>query len=171
SGRMSAFPHIPRHFVNWLETQPETAQFCQPGQTLTDAVMPRRVYGQYVNFILHRTLDKIPAGSKLEFLSDQALNLTELPGTRFEIELKAGRKFRTDKVVLALGNFAPEPLALSPEMLESESYYGNPWKPESLKNLQPDEPILLVGTGLTMIDVVLSLLEQHFTGKIIAVSP
>src|SRR5690606_4531716 len=31
--------------------------------------------------------------------------------------------------------------------------------------------ILLVGTGLTMIDVVLSLLEQHFTGKIIAVSP
>src|SRR5690606_24633164 len=71
SGRMSAFPHIPRHFVNWLETQPETAQFCQPGQTLTDAFMPRRVYGQYVSFILHRTLDKIPAGSKLEFLSDQ----------------------------------------------------------------------------------------------------
>ena len=71
SGRMSAFPHIPRHFVNWLEEQPGVMQFCQPGETLEQAFMPRRIYGQYVAYILKNTLDKGPAGSRLIVIDDE----------------------------------------------------------------------------------------------------
>ncbi|MBK0401484.1 FAD/NAD(P)-binding protein [Adhaeribacter sp. BT258] len=171
SGRMSAFPHIPRHFVNWLETQPDVEQFCQPGETLADAFMPRRVYGQYVANILKMALEKLPAGSKLEIIEDEAISIAELSEKHFLVELKNGPSFQTEKIVLALGNFAPEPLRLPEEILTGENYFGNPWKPEILEDLRPEEPVLLVGSGLTMVDVVLSLLEQKFTGKIIAISP
>ncbi|MFC5269106.1 FAD/NAD(P)-binding protein [Adhaeribacter terreus] len=171
SGRMSAFPHIPRHFVNWLEVQPDVQQFCQPGETLAEAFMPRRVYGQYIDYILKRTLENLPAGSKLELIEDEAISIAELSDKYYWVELQSGKGFRTEKIVLALGNFAPESLNLPKEILASNFYFGNPWKPEILENLRSEEPILLVGTGLTMIDVVLSLLEQKFTGKIIAISP
>ena len=171
SGRMSAFPHLPRHFVNWLETQPEAQQFCQSGQSLADAFMPRRVYGQYVAYILKTALEKMPAGSKLELIDDEAIAITELPDKHYRVDLKSGLHFKTEKIVLALGNFAPEPLKLPAGILESEYYFGNPWKPEMLENLHPEEPVLLVGSGLTMVDVVLSLLEQKFGGQIIAISP
>src|SRR5688572_12800575 len=172
SGRMSAFPHIPRHFVNWLETQPDVMQFCQPGETLAEAFMPRRIYGQYVAYILNNALDKSPAGSRLIVIEDEVTGVKTTNQKRYVISLKSHPEFETEKIVLALGNFLPEQLkGLSEEVLQSGRYFGNPWQSEAVENLEADEPVMLVGTGLTMVDVVLSLLERNFTGKIIAVSP
>jgi uncharacterized NAD(P)/FAD-binding protein YdhS len=56
-------------------------------------------------------------------------------------------------------------------VLNSSNYKGNPWLPDALENLESGLPVLLIGSGLTMVDVVLSLLQQDFKGKIIAVSP
>ena len=172
SGRMSAFPHIPRHFVHWLEKQEGVEQFCQPGENLADAFMPRRVYGHYVAHILKTALENIPAGSKLEIFPEEAIAVEQLSKNRYKVLLGNGDEFETDKIVLALGNFEPADLPGIPEEVkQSGHYFGNPWKPEALDKLNPDEPVFLVGTGLTMVDVTLSLLEQEFPGKIIAISP
>jgi uncharacterized NAD(P)/FAD-binding protein YdhS len=47
---------------------------------------------------------------------------------------------------------------------------GNPWAPEAFSALDSDAPLLLVGTGLTMVDTVVSLLDAGHTGPIHAVS-
>jgi uncharacterized NAD(P)/FAD-binding protein YdhS len=39
-----------------------------------------------------------------------------------------------------------------------------------MADLDPDAPVLLVGTGLTMVDVVISLLDQKHRGQIYAIS-
>lgn len=172
SGRMSAFPHQPRHFVHWLESQPDAMQFCEDGQSLADAFMPRRVYGRYIEHVLNFTRENMPAGCRLLVVEDEVLDLSAHGKKQYEVRLKNSPSFITDKVVLALGNFEPSPLpGLTPEVLGSSLYFSNPWKPEVLAGLNPDEPVLLAGTGLTMVDVVLSLLEQQFSGKIIAFSP
>ena len=172
ASRMSAFPHIPGHFVNWLEKQPDVAQFCMPGENLAHAFMPRRIFGQYVAHILENALDKMPAGCRLIVIEDEAVSIKPTKEKRYEVTLKNGPAFETEKVVLALGNFLPEKLrGLSGEVLQSGRYFGNPWHREAIESLEPTKPVMLVGTGLTMVDVVLSLLEQKFAGKIIAVSP
>src|SRR5688572_23904049 len=65
AGRMSAFPHIPDHFVRWLEKQPEAEAYCEPRQCLAQAFMPRQLYGKYVETILANTIRDLPAGSRL----------------------------------------------------------------------------------------------------------
>ncbi|KAA9333697.1 FAD/NAD(P)-binding protein [Adhaeribacter soli] len=172
SGRMSAFPHQPKHFVHWLENQPDVQQYCQPGECLADAFMPRKVYGRYIAYVLDCARDNMPAGCRLQFIEDEALEVTPQAKGKYQVTLKSGEPFLTEKVVFALGNFAPSPIAgLDPEVVESSFYFGNPWKPEALTNLKQNETVMLIGTGLTMVDVVLSLLEQKFAGRIIAFSP
>lgn len=44
------------------------------------------------------------------------------------------------------------------------------WADDTLTSIKPDDPILIVGTGLTMIDFVLSLDRHGHRGKITALS-
>ena len=48
--------------------------------------------------------------------------------------------------------------------------YHDPWAYGATLGLRPDEPVLIVGTGLTMIDLVLGMRARGFTGPIIALS-
>jgi uncharacterized NAD(P)/FAD-binding protein YdhS len=47
---------------------------------------------------------------------------------------------------------------------------GNPWTPGALAALDTDAPVLLVGTGLTMVDTVVALLDAGHIGPIHALS-
>ncbi len=171
ANRMSAFPHIPLHFANWLKTQPDAEQFCQPGETVATAFMPRQVYGRYLDHVLEHAIETIPAGSKFELIEDEALAIEQLKNNKYRISLRNRPAYETEKVILALGNFEPEPLkGISEEVKASGLYFGNPWLPIIPEDLDQHEPVLLIGTGLTMIDVVLSLLEKDFKGPIYAVS-
>jgi uncharacterized NAD(P)/FAD-binding protein YdhS len=49
-------------------------------------------------------------------------------------------------------------------------YRRDPWERSALRDLAPDAPVLLIGSGLTMVDTVLSLLGQEHTGKIHSIS-
>jgi len=46
----------------------------------------------------------------------------------------------------------------------------DPWRPEVLANVPANQQILLIGTGLTMLDVVLDLRARGVTGMIHAIS-
>ena len=50
------------------------------------------------------------------------------------------------------------------------NYYRNPWSPEITKNLASTAPVLLIGTGLTAVDVALSLREAGHRGIIHTIS-
>jgi uncharacterized NAD(P)/FAD-binding protein YdhS len=65
--------------------------------------------------------------------------------------------------VLAPGHFPPA--ANSPPY-----FFGNPWDANALAGLWPDGTVLLIGTGLTMMDTVCSLLDRRHRGRIHAIS-
>jgi uncharacterized NAD(P)/FAD-binding protein YdhS len=64
--------------------------------------------------------------------------------------------------VLAIGNVTAEETI--------PGYIANPWSDQALADLNPAAPVLLIGTGLTMVDMVISLLDQGHTGPIHAIS-
>jgi uncharacterized NAD(P)/FAD-binding protein YdhS len=52
----------------------------------------------------------------------------------------------------------------------AQNYWSNPWASGVAQGLEKDTPVLLVGTGLTMVDVALSLREAGHRGPIHTIS-
>ncbi len=89
-------------------------------------------------------------------------------GVRVELR---GRTLDADAAVLAVGNLPPhDPPGLDPDKLSAERYKGDPWNASVPENLSDADTVLIIGTGLTMIDVVLLLDARGFRGKIVALS-
>lgn len=138
---MSAFAEEPGHFLDWLRRQDATelGPLCPDGAG-PDAFVPRRLYGRYLREVAaglgHRAI-------RVEALRrDGAAWVAEPGGIR-------GRA-----VALCLGNPPPAPAFAGPGVV------ADPWAPGALAAIPPGEEVLILGSGLTMADVVLSLRER-----------
>lgn len=160
AGKMSAFPQEPNHFLNWLSENGYV-------EFTPSSFVPRRIYGDYVATVLQEAEENAPDFVRLERIVDEAIAI-EVSSENIIIYLSGGECFCVDKVVLALGNFPaslPEPLA----SLENR-YITDAWSDDAIAELNTNDSILLIGTGLTMVDIVVALQEKGFQGKIHAVS-
>jgi uncharacterized NAD(P)/FAD-binding protein YdhS len=167
AGRMSAFPDQPRHFLDWLHSRPthELDGVMPDG----DRFVPRRLFGRYVRQQLHDALRR-QSSVHLELLHGSVASITQEP-RNLRLHIEGGHDIATDIAVLALGNFAPEPIPVADSMFYDPTlYYPDPWSPRAFADLDPAAPVLLIGAGLTMVDAVISLLDQGHVGPIHAVS-
>jgi uncharacterized NAD(P)/FAD-binding protein YdhS len=86
------------------------------------------------------------------------------------VGFEAGDAVEADYVVLAMGNFAPgRPFAVDPSAAEHPGFIADYWKTRE-RLIAADASILLVGSGLTMVDAVLDLSAKNHRGSIRAVS-
>jgi uncharacterized NAD(P)/FAD-binding protein YdhS len=87
------------------------------------------------------------------------------------IVLADGGEIAAAHAVLALGNRPPaSPEAPGLSRLVPPRYVSDPWTPGALEALAADGPVLLVGTGLTMVDVALVLAKRGVERTLHAVS-
>jgi uncharacterized NAD(P)/FAD-binding protein YdhS len=165
AGRMSAFADKPDHFINWLRTKREFKDLIDDKIELQ--FFPRAIYGIYLTEII----SDYTSQKQLEFINAEAINITQ-KGSKYFVQLNNNNSIESDAVVLAMGNYLPaEPKVENKFDFDDINYFKNPWDNSFLKDIDINKDILLVGTGLTMIDCVCSLLKLNFKGKIIAVSP
>jgi len=161
AGNMSAFVEEPDHFL----------QFCQslnPAYTASSFV-PRKLYGDYLASVLDHAEQHSCVGVKLERVVSEVHRLRP-DGAGAILELVNGQHIKADQVVLAFGNFSPlDPPGFSTSM-GSRCYQSDPWACAAAPLVDADSPILLVGAGLTALDVSLGLLQQGHRGAIHMVS-
>src|SRR5271166_1096978 len=119
--------------------------------------IPRATYGDYVSDLARGVL----ASGAARHLRDACVDLTEAPDA-VTLHLSSGRTIETDRVVLATGHDAKPSL----EGIPAEQ----PWTEGSLDRLASDAPILIIGSGLTMVDMTLSLDRRGYQGPITVVS-
>ena len=150
SGRMSAFEAEPDHFVHWLET---TGQW----DADPNGFAPRRVYGLYVRDILERAERSGPG--RISRLTGEVVAVSD-EGVR----LSDGRDIVADQIVLATGNPAPDTAGVRPGVI------ADAWASGALDRIRPDDDVVILGSGLTMIDVVLELEDRGWTGRATAIS-
>ncbi|GBR08067.1 hydroxyacylglutathione hydrolase [Acetobacter oeni LMG 21952] len=90
------------------------------------------------------------------------------------VELASGEKLRAAQTVLALGHFPPVDVPeVGAGVVEAGAYRRDPWGgagPLPAPDLRPDLAVALIGTGLTSIDMLLSLRGSGHRGEITMIS-
>lgn len=127
----------------------------------------RRFYGRYLDGILEAAI----ASGTVQTVNSNALS-AKRDGAGWAVGLDNGRTLPASAVVLAMGNQSPAPLAALDDV--GPRYIANPWGAEARgaidEIIRSGGDVLLLGTGLTMIDTVLSLHSAGFDGAILGLS-
>ncbi|GAB3991549.1 FAD/NAD(P)-binding protein [Nocardioides marmoraquaticus] len=138
---MTAFPRDPEHFFRWVRRHRDPE--AQPQH-----FVPRRWYGDYVEGLLE-TAAEYPGNAGLERRRARVTDVARR-GTRFVVRDDQGGLTVARAVVLAGGT--PSGSTWAPDELRgSARFVSDPWTQPL-----PDGDLLLVGTGLTMVDVAVS---------------
>lgn len=153
---MSALADDPQHFLRWARLYYDCS--VEPGD-----YVPRQVYGRYAESVLQEAREATAA--RFQWERDEAIAVKQING-KAEITLRSRSKLRADKVVLTLGNFPPANPNFPGQKETSSRYIANPWSARALDDVDHDGSVLLVGSGLTSVDVGISLRERGFKGKI-----
>ncbi|MBC7769892.1 MAG: FAD/NAD(P)-binding protein [Phycisphaerales bacterium] len=151
ASNMSVFVDEPAHFADWLNARAGLADA---------AFAPRKLYGAYVGETLRK------AGGvfgKVKRVRGEAV-ACERAEQSWRITLAGGRSIEADAVVLALGHPPPSPHAAFVDI----DMVGA-WDTAALQRLGAGD-VLLVGTGLTMVDAALALAARRPKGTIYAIS-
>lgn len=168
AGKMSAFSDDPGHLLRWLDyNRSELAAFL-PNDLNASSFIPRHIYGLYIQSILEEAEAAASSNVRLERVIDEVVAV-EPQAKSAIVSLRSGRAFVADKIVLAVGNAPAVPRA-SQTKDNDTPYVRHGWSASALAGLELDAPVLLIGTGLTMMDMVVSLHSRHHQGKIYAVS-
>lgn len=162
---MSAYADEPDHFARWLERLPAAERGAAGLDTAAGLFVRREVYGRYVQEQLRDAIARQGGAQNLFIVDDEAVAVRPGPGGTLGLEAGGGRTHPVDAVVLAVGNFPPEAPDVPPGR-----YAANPWTPDALDGLRPDRPVLLLGTGLTAVDVALTLFERGHAAPVYALS-
>jgi uncharacterized NAD(P)/FAD-binding protein YdhS len=158
---MSAFPDRPNHFVDWL-VEKEVGE----SERLKEAFVARRIYGEYLQSVLDDAIQNSPASLKI--VVDEAVGL-EMDGTSKRVTLGSGENFLATHAVLAIGHLSAKfPPILRP-LEQNPRFVRTPWA-NGLDQMElgDNENILMIGTGLTMVDAAVSLRPKLKRGTIFA---
>ena len=143
---MSAFPDSPSDLLDWAF---RAGHSCDP-----QGFFPRADYATYLQDRLMGIAD-----DRLEIRAGRVIDL-ERSGSGFTVTTERTRA-AADSVVLCVGNQAPRPLAVDGTPLPAAPWHqANPWDLGRLRGLAPAAHALVVGTGLTAVDTVITLLEE-----------
>jgi uncharacterized NAD(P)/FAD-binding protein YdhS len=150
---MSVLPEDPGHFVAWrARRHPDLLS--EPG-----AFAPREQFSRYLDEALTDAyLGDVPLG--LQHLRTRAIGVRR-KGGGITVATGDGATIEADGLVLATGE-RPPGTGWAPQSLRDSAFFvPDPWAPGALDVVRRAQAgpadVLLVGTGLTMVDVALSL--------------
>lgn len=153
AGRMSAFAEDPGHFVRFLSGGDAGA-----ADALSSSFAPRREYGRY----LRETLHAQPRHPALQWLREQVTDIERRAGCNL-LTLASGATLVARAVVLAVGN---TPRRIPAARLHGAVRLADAWDYEGVAAIPADADVCIIGSGLSMVDAVLSLVHGGHRGRI-----
>ncbi|WP_404954562.1 FAD/NAD(P)-binding protein [Streptomyces sp. 147326] len=147
AGAMSARPDRPDDFRAWLADR--LRRPVEGGEYVS-----RGHFGVY----LDEHLAGVTAGAERGSVVRQHERVVEIARAAGGLNLvcASGERIRADAVVLATGS-APAGTSRPGDPFTSPRVIRDPWRPGALDEVRPDADVLLIGTGLTTVDVALAL--------------
>lgn len=166
AGRMSAYPDDPSHFVNWLSVHEDYVSE-RENENLNDLFIPRYLYGQYLKETYQKVTANLPVGFELKIIEDRVNGIEKR--NVYHLHTENGLTIQCEKTILCTGIESASGLPGIKTKFNDPRIISNPWSKQV--QLPPgNKDVMVIGTGLTMVDTVLSLLNAGFKGKIVALS-
>jgi uncharacterized NAD(P)/FAD-binding protein YdhS len=160
AANMSAFPDQPDHFWHWLCARQDSGDLTWQACDDPFCFVPRKIYGDYIASLITPLLPDGQRPVGLRIIRGECIAIDH-DRDGVAITLADGSRHRGDVAVLATGH---ETTACG------GGCYVDPWVPPTEAGVAQDARILILGTGLTMVDYVLSLILANHKGPIIALS-
>jgi uncharacterized NAD(P)/FAD-binding protein YdhS len=155
AANMSALPTEPDHFWRWVSTRRTDVPLCPDPYCF----VPRRIYGDYIASLLEPLMLGERA-HELNIVQGECVSISE-NSTEVTVTLGDGRRYVSDIAILATGHdTAKSDLAC----------HADPWAPPATAVFNTETTTLILGSGLTMVDYVLTLLRGENPGPIVAIS-
>jgi uncharacterized NAD(P)/FAD-binding protein YdhS len=135
-----------------------------------DDFLPRGLFGDFVEAQVRTCADHaLLQGRRFQIHGDDAVQLEPLCDGGYAVRLASGLLIKADTVVLALGALSPRPLkAVTREALQSGAYVLDPW--DMAGRAPAPRRVLVIGTGLTAVDTLLSSATRWPEAELVAVS-
>jgi len=150
NANMSALPDDPGHFSRWLARDRGVSQ----GSVEADGFASRQAYGRYIASLIDDVRSRHTGDGGFEVKRGACIGLWESPeGVR--ARLADGRNISGDMAVIATGHDPDRAPTLT-----------DPWRSDETVQTDPSAPILILGSGLTMVDYAWTLLARGHTGRI-----
>jgi uncharacterized NAD(P)/FAD-binding protein YdhS len=163
-GRMGAFADDEQSFLRFAQLRDPTLE--------GGAFVPRQLYGEYLGWLLQDALSaKLPT-VVFSHRIDHVIDCAPRADGRVDVLFEQGASLCADRVILALGNFAPcDPPLADPHFFDqSNRYIRDPWQPGALERVDLSKPVLLIGSGLTAVDIALDLSNRGLRRPLYALS-
>ncbi|WP_028102625.1 FAD/NAD(P)-binding protein [Pseudoduganella violaceinigra] len=163
AANMSVLPDDPEHFLHYASMR--------DSRVTGASFVARSVYGDYLEWSLRQAQSQAARHVALDCVSGSVSRLQAIDDGRLAATLEDGRRIEADRVVLAFGHFAaPPPALLHGSLVDSVRYAADPWQAGLLSTIGVHEPVLLLGTGLTAVDIALQLLRRNPAQRVHALS-
>ena len=165
AARMSVDPDNADDLTQWLTDYigaggwPESDQQHVP---ISELFPPRGIFGLYAQQRLAEA--KALSASTVEHIRAEVVDL-QVGDDSVLLTLDNGQQLRGAQAVLATGMF---PAARTPQTQSSglNAAAVDPWDVQAMTHLDPQAPVLIIGSGLTMVDAVVSLEQAGHRGPI-----
>ena len=157
---MSAFPDEPDHFWHWLRAREDNEPVTWQTGGDPFCFVPRKIYREYLASLIAPWASNGGLRSRLSIVRGECVSIAEVP-SGVAITLSDGSIHHGDFAVLATGHEASA---------VHTGRYLDPWIRPADAGVASDSSVLLLGTGLTMVDYVLSLIRDGHKGPIFAIS-
>ncbi len=156
--QMSAVDGDANHLIRWADCAGIDAT----------GFMPRQDYGRYLRQTLAAAQAQAAPIGTLDTRIAEVRSVSRPPGQQgVRLQLADGDLLDADLVVLALGSL---PSAMPFPVPGSDRVIIDPWAPGALDQVVDGRPVVIVGTGLTALDLVLSVTANNQGAAVHAVS-
>ncbi|ULU24146.1 FAD/NAD(P)-binding protein [Dyella terrae] len=142
----------------------------QLGQVKGTDFLPRRIFGDFIQAQVGARIDAARrAGRSFRIHPESAREVVSRGPGGYAVRVGADRWLEVGKVVLAVGALAQRPLrTVSTTALASGAYELDPWRLD--RHTQAPRRVMVIGTGLTAVDTVLSAALRWPHAELVAVS-
>jgi uncharacterized NAD(P)/FAD-binding protein YdhS len=151
AGRLSADSQDPLQFLRFAQrTMPDTD---------AEDFLPRELYGNYLQEMLQQAERYALPQIRLTRIYGEVTSIVPRRGdAAYELSFANRDSMVADHVILAVGNPPSAVMPWAREVHDHPAYRADPWTRP--RGLSPDQVVVIIGSGLTMADVALSLADD-----------
>ncbi len=163
AGRLGIDPDQESGFIDWLHARGEPC--------LASDFLPRHLFGTYVSSEVERiALEARQRGLSFRHLKTSVIGMSR-SRPPYRLVMADDQILEADVIVLATGHSRPVAPALAGNVGWSDAGMAeDPWRSGTLASPDRSREILVLGSGLTAIDVVSQLRDQGHVGRIHLIS-